>query len=30
MSESQAELALPFPEFSKDLPLIPAQMVNEY
>jgi len=30
MSESQAELALPFPEFSKDLPLIPARMVNEY
>lgn len=30
MDETQAELALPFPEFSKDLPLIPARMVNEY
>ncbi len=26
----QHELPLPFPEFSKDLPLLPARMVNEY
>ncbi len=26
----QQELPLPFPEFSGDLPLLPARMVNEY
>jgi len=26
----QRELPLPFPELSKDLPLLPARMVNEY
>jgi len=26
----QWELALPFPELSADLPLLPARMVNEY
>lgn len=26
----QTELPLPFPEFSADLPLLPARMVNEY
>lgn len=26
----QRELSLPFPEFSGDLPLVPARMVNEY
>lgn len=29
-AEIQAELPLPFPEFSGDLPLLPARMVNEY
>jgi len=26
----QAELPLPFPELAKDLPLLPARMLNEY
>jgi hypothetical protein len=26
----QAELPLPFPEFTGDMPLRPARMVNEY
>ncbi len=31
MSEGQQfELPLPFPEFSRDMPLLPARMVNEY
>jgi len=31
MSEGQQfELPLPFPEFSRDLPLLPARMANEY
>ena len=30
MDEAQGELPLPFPELSADLPLLPAQMVNEY
>ncbi|HET7922946.1 MAG TPA: CRISPR-associated protein Cas4, partial [Gammaproteobacteria bacterium] len=30
MGQIQAELPLPFPEFSGDLPLLPARMVNEY
>jgi CRISPR-associated endonuclease Cas1/CRISPR-associated protein Cas4 len=29
-SPAQAELPLPFPELSGDLPLLPARMVNEY
>jgi len=28
--QMQGELPLPFPEFSGDLPLLPARMVNEY
>jgi CRISPR/Cas system-associated exonuclease Cas4 (RecB family) len=28
--QTQQELPLPFPEFSVDLPLMPARMVNEY
>ncbi len=27
---NQAELPLPFPELSGDMPLLPARMVNEY
>lgn len=27
---TQTELPLPFPEFSGDMPLLPARMVNEY
>jgi CRISPR-associated endonuclease Cas1/CRISPR-associated protein Cas4 len=30
MDAQQGELPLPFPEFSGDLPLLPARMVNEY
>ncbi len=30
MDEAQQELPLPFPELSRDLPLLPARMVNEY
>ena len=30
MSSIQAELPLPFPEVSSDLPLLPARMVNEF
>jgi CRISPR-associated protein Cas1 len=30
MDEAQGELPLPFPELSRDLPLLPARMVNEY
>ena len=30
MDETQKELPLPFPEFSGDMPLLPARMVNEY
>lgn len=30
MAEIQQELPLPFPEFSGDMPLLPARMVNEY
>lgn len=26
----QPELRLPFPEFTGDMPLLPARMVNEY
>ena len=26
----QPELPLPFPEFTGDMPLLPARMVNEY
>ncbi len=29
-SPEQTELPLPFPELSRDLPLLPARMVNEY
>lgn len=28
--QNQAELPLPFPELAKDMPLLPARMVNEY
>jgi hypothetical protein len=30
LEQVQAELPLPFPELSGDLPLLPARMVNEY
>lgn len=29
-SSAQRELPLPFPEFVRDLPLLPARMLNEY
>jgi len=29
-SSGQAELSLPFPELARDLPLLPARMLNEY
>jgi CRISPR-associated endonuclease Cas1/CRISPR-associated protein Cas4 len=30
MSDSQPDLPLPFPELARDLPLLPARMLNEY